>query len=135
VLNDAPSVVLFAAVRVVEVAGAEVIFTAAVNVSFASAAVCVTVIKVLDFTPIREGDGVPAETVTPVSVAALAGATDVRTPRPKAATATSATRLKVVFVDICFLSISRSREFPPVGLGNKCLLICHERALSEIHGH
>jgi len=39
--------VLFAAVRVVEVAGAEVIFTAAVNVSFASAAVCVTVIKVL----------------------------------------------------------------------------------------
>jgi curli biogenesis system outer membrane secretion channel CsgG len=117
VLNDAPSVVLFAAVRVVEVAGAEVIFTAAVNVSFASAAVCVTVIKVLDFTPIREGDGVPAETVTPVSVAALAGATDVRTPRPKAATATSATRLKVVFVDICFLSISRSEEFPPVGFG------------------
>jgi hypothetical protein len=25
--------------------------------------------------------------------------------------------LKVVFVDICFLSISRSREFPPVGFG------------------
>jgi hypothetical protein len=26
-------------------------------------------------------------------------------------------RLKVVFVDICFLSISRSEEFPPVGFG------------------
>jgi hypothetical protein len=36
-------------------------------------------------------------------------------PKPKAATATSATRLKVVFVDICFLSISRSREFLPFG--------------------
>jgi hypothetical protein len=36
--------------------------------------------------------------------AACEGATD-RTPRPKAATATSAMRLNVVFVDICFLSI------------------------------
>jgi len=46
------------------------------------------------------------------AAAAFAGATEDTTPRPKAATATSATRLKVVFVDICFLSISRSREFP-----------------------
>ena len=30
-------------------------------------------------------------------------------------TATSATRLMVVVVDICFLSISRSREFPSIG--------------------
>jgi hypothetical protein len=37
--------------------------------------------------------------------------------KPNAATATSAMRLKVVFVDICFLSISRSEEFPPVGFG------------------
>jgi hypothetical protein len=36
-------------------------------------------------------------------------------PRPKAATATSATRLNVVFVDICFLSISRVWEFPTLG--------------------
>jgi hypothetical protein len=36
-------------------------------------------------------------------------------PKPKAATATSAMRLKVVFVDICFLSISRVREFPDLG--------------------
>jgi hypothetical protein len=48
---------------------------------------------------------------------ALAGATEESSPKPKAATATSATRLKVVFVDICFLSISRSEEFPPVGFG------------------
>jgi hypothetical protein len=47
--------------------------------------------------------------------AAFAGATDDNTLRPKAATATSVTRLKVVFVDICFLSISRSREFPSFG--------------------
>jgi hypothetical protein len=43
--------------------------------------------------------------------------TAVSIPKPKAATATSATRLKVVFVDICFLSISRSEEFPPLGFG------------------
>jgi hypothetical protein len=49
--------------------------------------------------------------------AADAGATEVRTPKPREATATSAMRLKVVFVDICFLSISRSEEFPPVGFG------------------
>ena len=36
---------------------------------------------------------------------------------PIAATATSAMRLKVVFVDICFLSISRVREFPNLGFG------------------
>jgi hypothetical protein len=48
---------------------------------------------------------------------AVAGATEVKTPKPKAATATSAMRLKVVFVDICFLSISRVREFPELGFG------------------
>ena len=36
-------------------------------------------------------------------------------PKPNAATATSAMRLMVVVVDICFLSISRSREFPSFG--------------------
>jgi hypothetical protein len=53
----------------------------------------------------------------PVNATADAGATDVTTLNPKAATVASAMRLKVVFVDICFLSISRSREFPPVGFG------------------
>jgi hypothetical protein len=109
-------------VRNVEVAGTDVIFAAATNVSVTFdpdgvvIAACVIVIVVYDVTPTRAGPEVPA--VMPVAViAALAGATDVRTPKPKAATATSATRLKVVFVDICFLSISRSREFPPVGFG------------------
>jgi hypothetical protein len=46
---------------------------------------------------------------------ALAGATDDKRPKPKAATVTSATRLKVVFVDICFLSISQDQEFPELG--------------------
>jgi hypothetical protein len=72
-------------------------------------------------TPTRDGV-VKAETeiaVTDESAAftALAGATEDKTPKPREATATSAMRLKVVFVDICFLSISRSREFPPVGFG------------------
>ena len=51
-----------------------------------------------------------------VAVAAFEGAAD-NIPRPKAATATSATRLKVVFVDICFLSISQGQEFPGLGFG------------------
>jgi hypothetical protein len=54
-------------------------------------------------------------TASPFAFAADAGATEVKTPKPKAATVTSATRLKVVFVDICFLSISRTREFPSFG--------------------
>jgi hypothetical protein len=53
--------------------------------------------------------------VSPETMAALAGATELRTPKPREATATSATRLKVVFVDICFLSISRDRESPALG--------------------
>ena len=55
------------------------------------------------------------EAKSDVFAVADAGATEVNTPKPKAATVTSATRLKVVFVDICFLSISRSREFPSFG--------------------
>jgi hypothetical protein len=39
------------------------------------------------------------------------------TPKPNAATATSAMRLKVVFVDICFLSISRFSDDPRAGCG------------------
>jgi hypothetical protein len=41
-------------------------------------------------------------------VRAADAGTEDNTPRPKAATATSAMRLKVVFVDIFFLSISQS---------------------------
>jgi len=67
-------------------------------------------------TPARKLAAEPNETAVGVcGAAAVAGATEDKTPRPKAATATSATRLKVVFVDICFLSISRAREFPVLG--------------------
>jgi hypothetical protein len=48
---------------------------------------------------------------TPAGAAAFEGATDI-TPKPNAATVTSAMRLKVVFVDICFLSIVDSRTIP-----------------------
>jgi hypothetical protein len=58
----------------------------------------------------------PTYAATDCEICADAGATDERRPKPKAATVTSATRLKVVFVDICFLSISRAREFPALGL-------------------
>jgi hypothetical protein len=68
-------------------------------------------------TPTRDGAIVPTVRVVAFVLAAVAGATEERTPRPKAATATSATRLKVVFVDICFLSISRDLEFPELGFG------------------
>jgi hypothetical protein len=67
--------------------------------------------------PTRPVPGVVIATAVTSDTAAEAGATEVRTPKPREATATSATRLKVVFVDICFLSISRSGEFPPVGFG------------------
>jgi hypothetical protein len=68
-----------------------------------------------------------------VTAIAFDGTTD-RSPNPNEATATSAMRLKVVFVDICFLSISQDQEFPALGLGEKGLLICHERALLKGHG-
>jgi hypothetical protein len=55
------------------------------------------------------------ETV-PAIVAALEGAADNK-PKPIADTATSAMRLRSVFVDICFLSISQNQEFPDLGFG------------------
>jgi hypothetical protein len=89
-----------------------------VNVSIAALYGAVMLTGILIVEPTADDGIVP--TVTAVGViapAALAGATDVTTPRPKAATATSAMRLKVVFVDICFLSISRDQEFPALGFG------------------
>jgi hypothetical protein len=49
-----------------------------------------------------------------VPATAIEGAA-ARTPKPKAETATSAMRLRVVFVDICFLSISRLSDVPSAG--------------------
>jgi hypothetical protein len=48
------------------------------------------------------------------TVAAPAGTVAI-TPNPNADTATSAMRLRSVFVDICFLSISQDQEFPVLG--------------------
>jgi hypothetical protein len=67
-----------------------------------------------------------------VFAAAEAGATDVSTPKLNAATATSAMRLNVVFVDICFLSISRVREFLALGL-NQISLIRFDESHVLIH--
>jgi hypothetical protein len=74
----------------------------------------------------------PTAAAIAVVAIALAGVTEVRRPKLKAATVTSATRLKVVFVDICFLSISRSREFLPFGL-NQISLIRFDESHVLIH--
>jgi hypothetical protein len=99
-----------------EPAGAEITRTETVTVS-AAANVPFRVTVLLDVIPTREADEAPGVIEVTGLIAAVAGATEVKTPKPREATATSATRLKVVFVDICFLSISRSEEFPPVGFG------------------
>jgi len=56
-------------------------------------------------------DEVPSVAVTVKPLTAACEGTELRTPRPKAATATSAMRLKFVFVDICFLSLVVTRNF------------------------
>jgi hypothetical protein len=53
-------------------------------------------------------------------------------PKPIAATATSAMRLIDVVVDICFLSISRIKEFPQFGL-NQISLIRFDESHVLIH--
>jgi hypothetical protein len=53
-------------------------------------------------------------------------------PKPNEATATSAMRLKVVFVDICFLSTSQDQEFPNLGL-NQISLIRFDESHVLIH--
>jgi hypothetical protein len=57
--------------------------------------------------------------VVAATKAALAGAIDVKTPSPSDATATTAMRLKFVFVDICFLSIVEIGTFPNSALAEK----------------
>jgi hypothetical protein len=75
------------------------------------------VTEVVANTPARAGLETPTEIDEAVRAAAAAfAATVLSPPKPKATTATSATRLKVVFVDICFLSISQDQEFPELGL-------------------
>jgi hypothetical protein len=69
------------------------------------------VVPVGEVTMPREVVAVPPLAATVRLGAANAGATDVRTPSPSDATATSATRLKFVFVDMFFLSLVRFRNF------------------------
>jgi hypothetical protein len=99
----------------VEVAGADTICAVSVSVCEVTADEVIETLVAPETTPIRDGDDVPAESAV-IRVAALDGTTEI-IPKPREATATSATRLKVVFVDICFLSISRPEEFPPLGFG------------------
>jgi hypothetical protein len=104
----------------VDPAGAEAIAEATVTVSVAAPVVCDHADVAEKPTPTRPEAFVVVRAPTVMfalsDCAANAGATEVKTPKPREATATSATRLKVVFVDICFLSISRAREFPDLGL-------------------
>jgi hypothetical protein len=67
--------------------------------------------------PERRGPARVALTDIVDDVDAVAGAIEVNTPKPNADTATSAMRLRSVFVDICFLSISQNQEFPDLGFG------------------
>jgi hypothetical protein len=105
----------------VEVAGFDTKIARSVKVSLSDMFEALGEIETTDVNGLltRPEPGV-AIAIEPISAevvaSAIAGETD-KTPKPREATATSATRLKVVFVDICFLSISRSREFPPVGFG------------------
>jgi hypothetical protein len=56
-------------------------------------------------------EAVAEETVRLSALIAAFEGTELSTPRPNAATATSAMRLKFVVVDICFLSIVVSKYF------------------------
>jgi len=64
----------------------------------------------------REVDEVPLVKVNVTVVAALALGMLVKNPNPNEATVTSAMRLKVVFVDIYFLSIVVIETFPNTAL-------------------
>jgi hypothetical protein len=78
--------------------------------------VAVIRLLVLMFIVVAAAVGVTSVTTDEEDSPAFAGITETR-PKPNADTATSAMRLRSVFVDICFLSISRSREFPDLGFG------------------
>jgi hypothetical protein len=105
-----------AIIAAVEASGFDTTVKVTVAVSLALIAVCVIVTGTTVATPTRLGPNVPTVTAEVVTAAAFEGTAET-IPNPKAATATSAMRLKVVFVDICFLSISRVREFPAPGFG------------------
>ena len=78
--------------------------------SFTSSIVAVIAIVAAFVESARPATNEPFVTVTDRLPTAFAGTEDSN-PRPKAATATSAMRLKFVFVDICFLSLVVTRNF------------------------
>jgi hypothetical protein len=84
------------------------------------------------FPPTTVKDEVLSEIELVAAADAIGAVTTDRPPKPKAATVTSAMRLKVVFVDICFLSISRTEEFPQFGL-NQIALIRFDESHVLIH--
>jgi len=110
VMNDEPAPVPAAAVLApatvakAEPTGAEVTLATTVKLSVAEAPVgSVTVIGIKEVWFLANSGMVPTETAVGVCPTAFAATVD-NPPRPKATTATSATRLNVVFVDIDFLS-------------------------------
>jgi hypothetical protein len=76
-------------------------------------------------------DAIETALSAPAYAAFAEGAT-VNRPKPIADTATSAMRLRSVFVDICFLSISQGQEFPVLGL-NQISLIRFDESHVLIH--
>jgi len=89
--------------------------TAMLNESVdAALVVTVTGTVIVDVCPTTATLAVAVPRAHVVGFAAFEG-TDDKRPKPREATATSATCLKVVFVDICFLSISQDQEFPALG--------------------
>jgi len=115
VTAEPTTAVISAAASIADVAGHAEGTTAMPNESeVAALVVTVTGTVIVDVCPTTATLAVAVPRAHVVGFAAFEG-TDDKRPKPREATATSATRLKVVFVDICFLSISRSREFPSFG--------------------
>jgi hypothetical protein len=109
--------VISAAASTAEDAGHAEGRTETVSVSVVAAlVVTVTGTVIVETCPTTAVFAVAVPRAQVVGAAAFEG-TDDKRPKPREATATSATRLKVVFVDICFLSISRVLEFPELGFG------------------
>jgi len=106
-----------------EAVGLAAMFADTAKVSaFAVVAANETGIETVTVSPTTARPAVGVPIVAGAIAALAAGVTTVdKSPVASAATATSAMRLKDVFVDIIFLSTSRTREFPSFGLKLKFL--------------
>ena len=106
-----------------EAAGADTTFATTTNESVPTtvAAGKVKVTGVLHAAPTRHVGTVPTVIEVASRGVADAGATALTKPKPKVETATSAMRLRVVFVDICFLSLVDPRAFPESAWHKKAL--------------